>query len=191
VASDSGTSRQDIRGLAVSSPYTTNPNIPIAPLNIEMHEATVSAQDPTVEAPAPPVTRDETATRAEYPYSAYNHGTWTAADDHTLIQARSCGQNWADLQRTHFPAKTANACRKRYERLVERRGIYDYSARRLESVAGEYMTMRKEIWSGLAERVGMKWDVVEALVTSLFAWAPLRCGGDMLTLWWSSACRLV
>jgi len=110
---------------------------------------------------------DETAALAEYPYSIYNHGTWTADDDKALIQARARGQNWADLQRTHFPSKTANACRKRYERLVERRGIHDYSGRRLEMVAGEYMNMRREIWSGLADRVGMKWEVVEALVSCL------------------------
>ncbi|KAK3902249.1 hypothetical protein C8A05DRAFT_44284 [Staphylotrichum tortipilum] len=112
---------------------------------------------------APELVGDETATLAEYPYSIYNHGTWTANDDKTLIQARTRGQNWADLQRTHFPTKTANACRKRYERLVERRGIHDYSGRRLETVANEYMNMRKEIWSGLADRVGMKWEAVESL----------------------------
>ncbi|AEO55669.1 hypothetical protein MYCTH_2299736 [Thermothelomyces thermophilus ATCC 42464] len=106
---------------------------------------------------------DEAAALAEYPYSIYNHGTWTAEDDKTLLQARSRGQNWAELQRTHFPNKTANACRKRYERLVERRGIHDYSGRRLEMVAKEYMNMRRELWSGLADRVGMKWEVVEAL----------------------------
>ncbi|KAK5659463.1 hypothetical protein OQA88_664 [Cercophora sp. LCS_1] len=102
------------------------------------------------------------ASISDYPHSAYNYGTWTAADDRTLLTARASGQHWADLQRTHFPTKTANACRKRYERLVERRGVYDYDARRLERISKEYMTMRKEIWSGLAARVGEKWSVVEA-----------------------------
>jgi hypothetical protein len=120
--------------------------------------------DQTGGAPPPDLVGDESAALAEYPYSIYNHGTWTADDDKTLIQARTRGQNWADLQRTHFPTKTANACRKRYERLVERRGIHDYSGRRLEVVSSEYMNMRKEIWSGLADRMGMKWEAVEALV---------------------------
>jgi hypothetical protein len=124
--------------------------------------------------PGPDPVGDETATLAEYPYSIYNHGTWTADDDRTLIQARTRGQNWADLQRTHFPTKTANACRKRYERLVERRGIHDYSGRRLEMVANEYMNMRKEIWSPLADRLGMKWEVVEALVR--------LCSGELVWL---------
>ncbi|KAK4143145.1 uncharacterized protein C8A04DRAFT_12609 [Dichotomopilus funicola] len=111
----------------------------------------------------PDLVGDESAALAEYPYSIYNHGTWTADDDKRLIQARSQGQNWADLKEAHFPTKSANACRKRYERLVERRGIHDYTGRRLESVSNEYMNMRREIWSGLADRVGMKWDTVEAL----------------------------
>ncbi|KAL2152890.1 hypothetical protein VTH82DRAFT_4045 [Thermothelomyces myriococcoides] len=118
--------------------------------------------------PGPGAVRGEAAPAAatslvEYPYSIYNHGTWTAEDDKTLLQARSRGQNWAELQRTHFPNKTANACRKRYERLIERRGLHDYSGRRLEMVANEYMNMRRELWSGLADRVGMRWEVVEAL----------------------------
>ncbi|KAK4135254.1 hypothetical protein BT67DRAFT_269687 [Trichocladium antarcticum] len=171
VGSGPGTSRQDVRGPAGPPPppprYSYNPDTATATVGIERGEAAVSDQDPTTDDPAAHLTRGaETAALADYPASVYNHGTWTAADDRTLIQARSGGQNWGDLQREHFPTKTANACRKRYERLVERRGVYDYSARRLETVASEYMTMRKEIWSGLAERVGMKWHVVEALCMS-------------------------
>jgi hypothetical protein len=137
--------------------------------------AAAAAEPPAPASAAAELIGDETATLAEYPYSIYNHGTWTAEDDKTLIQARARGQNWADLQRTHFPAKTANACRKRYERLVERRGIYDYSGRRLEMVANEYMNLRREMWSGLADRLGMKWEVVEALVGSLVISGVVVC----------------
>lgn len=141
-------------------------NDPPAPITAQTSQPTEPPAEPSAASPPPPdLIGDETATLAEYPYSIYNHGTWTADDDRTLIQARTRGQNWADLQRTHFPSKTANACRKRYERLVERRGIHDYGGRRLEMVAGEYMNLRRAIWSGLAERVGMKWEVVEALVS--------------------------
>lgn len=172
------------RLIAAQQPSTTSgpdpiryPPLPVAPPPPSAHTVTPAATRPQFEAPTAEegdgtaeaagqeLIGDETATLAEYPYSIYNHGTWTADDDKTLIQARSRGQNWADLQRTHFPTKTANACRKRYERLVERRGIHDYSGRRLEMVASEYMTMRKDVWSGLADRVGMKWEVVEALVS--------------------------
>lgn len=161
-------------------PYNAGPSSSAAvPLDTRMGGVTLHDDHDSDDAPtrprAPEPTSDtsrseevdeleQTVALAEYPYSVYNPGTWTAEDDRTLIQARSRGQNWADLQRAHFPAKTANACRKRYERLVERRGIQDYSGQRMERVAGEYMAMRREIWSGLAERLGMKWEVVEALV---------------------------
>lgn len=144
---------------------TPTTNDPPAAITHTTHPTEPPTERPAASPPPPDLVGDETATLAEYPYSIYNHGTWTADDDRTLIQARTRGQNWADLQRTHFPSKTANACRKRYERLVERRGIHDYGGRRLEMVAGEYMNLRREIWSGLAERVGMKWEVVEALVS--------------------------
>ena len=151
--------------LPVAPPPPSAHTVPPASSRTQLEAPTLDEGDETAEAAGQELIGDETATLAEYPYSIYNHGTWTADDDKTLIQARSRGQNWADLQRTHFPTKTANACRKRYERLVERRGIHDYSGRRLEMVASEYMTMRKDVWSGLADRVGMKWEVVEALVS--------------------------
>lgn len=171
-----------------------NPGAPPAPVDREAEVVPMDEDgdddDPRGGARAPDLVGDETAALAEYPYSIYNHGTWTADDDKALIQARTRGQNWADLQRTHFPTKTANACRKRYERLVERRGIHDYSGRRLEMVASEYMNMRKEIWSGLADRVGMKWEVVEALVRTStcasfssvwFGWCANR--GGVFSVW--------
>ncbi|KAK4149655.1 hypothetical protein C8A00DRAFT_46757 [Chaetomidium leptoderma] len=148
---------------ATMLPPASNPSASTAPISAQAEEVPIDDDETTAGAPAADLAGDERAAQAEYPYSIYNHGTWTADDDKALIQARTQGQNWADLQRTHFPAKTANACRKRYERLVERRGIYDYSGRRLELVANEYMNVRKEIWSGLADRLGMKWEVVEAL----------------------------
>jgi hypothetical protein len=97
-----------------------------------------------------------------YRQTVYNYGTWTAEEDKTLLDARARGIHWPDLQQTYFPNKTSNACRKRYERLVERQGIYDVDARKLEQVSREYMNMRKQIWSGLAAKVGEKWEVVEA-----------------------------
>lgn len=163
----SGASHQQAPASTVPPMPTYNAGPPPAPLDTQMRDVTLDDEDPAGAGLAPEPAGEETAALSEYPYSVYNPGTWTAADDRTLILARSRGQNWADLQRAHFPTKTANACRKRYERLVERRGIQDYSARKMEMVANEYMNMRKEIWSGLAERVGMKWEIVEAMV---------RCG---------------
>ncbi|PHH70961.1 hypothetical protein CDD82_6820 [Ophiocordyceps australis] len=68
------------------------------------------------------------------------------------------------IRDAHFPCKTANACRKRHERLMERKGADDWDARKLQRLAREYMAMRREIWSGLAARTGEKWHIVEQKV---------------------------
>ncbi|KAH8906413.1 hypothetical protein BR93DRAFT_897982, partial [Coniochaeta sp. PMI_546] len=88
-------------------------------------------------------------------------GAWNAQDDQTLLAARSAGQNWSQIQANYFPNKTGNACRKRHERLMERKGADDWDTRKLERLSKEYMSMRKEIWTPLAQRCGEKWNVVE------------------------------
>ncbi|GJN86184.1 hypothetical protein PLIIFM63780_009763 [Purpureocillium lilacinum] len=88
-------------------------------------------------------------------------GAWSPQDDHQLVNARMQGLNWGQIKDTYFPAKTANACRKRHERLMERKGSDDWDGRKLQRLAKEYMGMRREIWSGLAARTGEKWSVVE------------------------------
>jgi hypothetical protein len=92
-------------------------------------------------------------------------GAWTASEDQTLLAARQAGQNWTQIQATYFPTKTPNACRKRHERLMERRGADDWDTRKMEQIAKEYMAMRKEIWAPLALRTGQKWHVVEQKVS--------------------------
>ncbi|RDW89722.1 hypothetical protein BP6252_01754 [Coleophoma cylindrospora] len=89
-------------------------------------------------------------------------GAWNPQDDQTLMAARAQGMNWAPIQSAYFPSKTPNACRKRHERLMERRSASDWDALKLETLARNYMSMRKEIWSGLAAATGEKWAVVEA-----------------------------
>jgi hypothetical protein len=46
---------------------------------------------------------------------------WTGDDDQILLKLCSMGKNWSQIQMEGFPRKTANACRKRHERLMERR----------------------------------------------------------------------
>ncbi|KAK3995297.1 hypothetical protein QBC44DRAFT_30296 [Cladorrhinum sp. PSN332] len=88
-------------------------------------------------------------------------GAWNQEDDRTLLALRAMGKNWNQIQREAFPGKTGNACRKRHERLMERRGQNDFDNRKLERLCKEYMSMRKEIWQPLAQRCGEKWNVVE------------------------------
>ncbi|ELR05678.1 hypothetical protein GMDG_07521 [Pseudogymnoascus destructans 20631-21] len=91
-------------------------------------------------------------------------GAWAPEDDITLMTARTQGQNWGQIQDAYFPNKTANACRKRHERLMDRRNSEDWDTLKFEALGKEYMAMRREIWSPLAERTGDKWAVVEAKV---------------------------
>ncbi|KAK4547031.1 hypothetical protein LTR36_001252 [Oleoguttula mirabilis] len=93
---------------------------------------------------------------------ARNAAIWSAGDDEILLQARLSGLNWQPIANKHFPNKTANACRKRHERLIERRHVEDWDAQKLELLAQEYMACRKEMWEVLASRVGERWAVVEA-----------------------------
>lgn len=94
-------------------------------------------------------------------------GAWTPQDDDTLMQARAQGMNWAPIQQSYFPTKTPNACRKRHERLMERRSADDWDGLKLENLAKNYMSMRREIWSALAAQTGEKWNVVEQKVCIL------------------------
>jgi hypothetical protein len=89
---------------------------------------------------------------------------WNAHDDQTLMTARAQGLNWAPIQLRHFPTKTPNACRKRHERLMEKRSAEDWSPEQLESLGREYAAVRKEMWSMLAGRLGEKWQIVEKKV---------------------------
>jgi len=115
----------------------------------------ISHSGPTATAPYP-------STSAPGQRSA---AIWSAADDGILLQARTAGLNWQPIASRHFPNKTANACRKRYERLMERRHIEDWDAQKLDLLAQEYLAVRKEMWEMLAARVGERWAVVEAKVS--------------------------
>ncbi|KAI1254756.1 hypothetical protein MGN70_003771 [Eutypa lata] len=101
-------------------------------------------------------------TQPPMPHRA-SSGAWTPQDDQNLLQARQQGLNWAQIQSNYFPNKTPNACRKRHERLMERKGADDWDQRKLERMAKEYMSLRKEIWQPLAQRTGEKWNVVESM----------------------------
>jgi hypothetical protein len=94
-------------------------------------------------------------------------GSWNPQEDATLMAARAQGMDWAPIQSSYFPWKTPNACRKRHERLMERRLADDWDEQKLEELAKSYMGMRREIWQGLATQTGEKWMVVEQKVSVL------------------------
>ncbi|KAI4233748.1 MAG: hypothetical protein L6R40_006980 [Gallowayella cf. fulva] len=92
---------------------------------------------------------------------------WSPSSDEQLMRARQQGLNWAAIAETYFPLKTANACRKRHERLMEKRNAHgDWNGLKFEEVAKAYREVREEMWRILADRVNEKWSVVESKVCS-------------------------
>jgi hypothetical protein len=92
---------------------------------------------------------------------------WSTEDDNILLQARAQGLNWNQIAPKHFRHKSANACQKRYERLMERLTTEQWDGPRRGILAEAYMACRREMWSILAVRLGEKWRLVEQKVCQL------------------------
>ncbi|KAG5927345.1 hypothetical protein E4U53_002880, partial [Claviceps sorghi] len=136
--------------IQLSPGYYTIPSGPdTTPLQVSAAQQT-SYHAYTADAPTLPPTQHRTSS-----------GAWSPQDDNQLIAARMQGLNWSQIKKTYFDRKSANACRKRHERLVERKGAEEWDTRKLQLMARHYMRMRKEIWSALAARTGEKWNIVE------------------------------
>lgn len=126
---------------------------------------TYSDQQPLMQLPKP-IPQQPTLSlrhRSLSPQLVQN-GPWTSEEDETLCDYRSRGFGWAQIQEKHFPGKSANACRKRYERLMAKRRSTDWDESRLERLAVEYRKMREGIWGPLADKLGEKWEHVEKAV---------------------------
>lgn len=81
------------------------------------------------------------------------------------MQARQRGLNWQPIASQFFPDKTANACRKRHERLMDKRNSADnWDGVKVETLAKAYVDVREQMWKILADRIGEKWQNVEAKV---------------------------
>lgn len=81
------------------------------------------------------------------------------------MQARRQGMDWQTIASQYFPDKTANACRKRDERLIEKRDkTEDADGIKYETIAEAYADVREQIWKVLSDRVGEKWQALEAKV---------------------------
>ncbi len=93
---------------------------------------------------------------------------WSPENDDLLIRARQEGLNWEPIASLWFPDKSANACRKRHKRLMENLNISDgadlWDGVKMETLAKAYVDVRERMWKLLAERLGEKWQNVEAKV---------------------------
>ncbi|KAK6193994.1 hypothetical protein LQW54_011883 [Pestalotiopsis sp. IQ-011] len=148
--------------LAPSQPVDIGYNgRPQLPLNPAFYQAMPSSSAAPPSMPPQYEQYSSAVVPAPIPHRA-SSGAWSPQDDQNLLSARQQGLNWNQIRSTYFPNKTPNACRKRHERLMERKGADDWDVRKFEKIAKEYMSMRKEIWQPLAHKVGEKWNVVEA-----------------------------
>lgn len=95
------------------------------------------------------------------PSHSRSAGAWSVEDDERLKAARAQGLNWQPIATKYFPTKSANACRKRHERLMERKHAEDWEGEKLEHLAVAYWEVREEMWSILAKKVSEKWAVSE------------------------------
>jgi hypothetical protein len=119
-----------------------------------------------------------------------NTVNWSSADDEVLVAARAAGLNWQSTAAKHFPNKTANACRKRHERLIERRTHEDWTTKRLNNLAVEYLELRKEIWEPLAAKTGERWSVVEAKASQRCKLHLGKCSANIPASAWRRASEI-
>ena len=125
--------------------------------------------------PYPPVTTSTTlapssmASHHPSPHTAtpdrHAAQSWTPENDELLMGARQKGLNWQPIASKYFPEKTSNACRKRHERLMEKRNNADnWDGVKMDKLSKAYLELREQMWRILADRVGEKWQSVEAKV---------------------------
>lgn len=112
----------------------------------------------------PSVHRNSVSTASAAGGGATRSSSWSQVDDETLIKARAQGLNWNQISPKHFPTKSANACRKRHERLMEKQNAEQWDGVRLDILAAAYMECRSEMWRILGAKVGEKWQLVEQKV---------------------------
>ena len=106
--------------------------------------------------------------RAPYEPGVHSHknlSAWSPEDDEQLKRARQQGLNWKSIASQYLPDKTANGCRKRHERLLEKQNSTDnWGDNNTDSMTKAYLDVREQMWKMLADRVGEKWQNIEAKV---------------------------
>ena len=117
--------------------------------------------------------------------------SWPPENDELLIRARQQGLNWQPIASQYFPDKTANACRKRHERLMDKRNSAEnWDGVKMETLAKAYVDVREQMWKLLADRVGEKWQNVEAKVCHPTCDSTKYTMADKCSSAWRKASRL-
>ncbi len=99
-------------------------------------------------------------------------GPWNPDEDNVLINAKGRGMCWEDIHRTHFPGKSANACRKRHERVLAKMRNTDWDDARIQRVTDAYNRHRHNIWQPLCKELNESLSDVEKVVGLLHVSQP-------------------
>ena len=95
---------------------------------------------------------------------------WSSDDDATLQRARQRSLDWSTISKLYFPTKTANGCRKRFERLISKNiRAEDWDNARIEQLAQLYMELREQMWTTLAAKMSEGWQIIEQKVNYLLS----------------------
>src|ERR1700759_5759217 len=83
------------------------------------------------------------------------NAAWSDEDDSILWTARAQGKNWQEICDEHFQTKTANACRKRHERLRDMRQQEDFDIEgpRFPELTNADCDVREDMWTVLARHL--------------------------------------
>lgn len=126
---------------------------------------TTSHHDPTTILPLP----STTATSFTSVTRTALRGTsspWNAEDDEILVRSRAAGLGWGQIQEQYFQAKSANACRKRFGKVMQKRKGGEWDEASLRRLAIAYRDMRESIWKPLAEQLNEpRWESIEKAVS--------------------------
>ena len=106
-------------------------------------------------------------------------GPWNSEDDAKLMRARREGMNWEPIAKMYFPTKSANTCRKRHERLIDKRKTNEnWDSAKLEAMEVSYYNNRERMWKTIADEINGEWQTVESKVDEDLISTP---GSKLLT----------
>ncbi|OJD26940.1 hypothetical protein ACJ73_01662 [Blastomyces percursus] len=85
---------------------------------------------------------------------------WSCEDDRRLIELRGRGMKWEDISQ-HFPGRSPISCRLHYQNYLEKRSEWDDDQK--DKLARLYERLKPEMWSQIAETMGVPRRAVEAM----------------------------
>lgn len=91
-------------------------------------------------------------------------GPWSSEEDNILLDAKGRGMSWEEIHRQHFPGKSANACRKRHERVLAKMRNTDWDDARIQRVTNAYSRHRHLMWAPMCKELGESITDVEKVV---------------------------